>query len=238
MHHVPFFPDGPGTAGLVFAWACYGIVLVGTITGAITDQRSGRIPNYLTVALCVAGLVMNGIRGAWLASLGHGVWLWAEPSVGLGILDGVLFGMAGFGLAFALFFLQWLLGVCGGGDLKLFAALGAWVGWTWAVGLLFVTLLCVVVIVFVRGVGRMMRGKPVGFQRPPTNAKKAKNAAVLPEPAATRRRSRAMDTIYAPSMALSVAFTLLWVWRFDLGIAQQPSPKTDVVKRIETEHMR
>src|SRR4051812_43928021 len=200
MPHTLFFPDGPGTLGLVFAWACYAIVLLGTITGAVTDQRSGRIPNYLTVALLIAGLIMNAIRGAWLASLGHSVWLFQEPTIPLGILDGLLFGMAGFCLAFSLFFVQWILGVCGGGDLNLFAALGAWVGWTWAVGLLVVTLICVVVIVLIRGVGRMMRGKPVGFQRPPVHAKTAQKAQALAEATSPRRRARRMDTIYAPSM--------------------------------------
>ena len=74
---------------------------------AVVDLRSRRIPNWMTGALIAAGLVQSGMA-FWSVSTGQA---WA----GIGV---------GFGLTFALF----ALGGMGGGDVKLFAGIGAWVG--------------------------------------------------------------------------------------------------------------
>jgi prepilin peptidase CpaA len=73
----------------------------------ISDIRTHKIPNWLTVPACAAALVFHSLlRG----------------------LQGMSFSLAGlaFGLA-ALLFIHLLKGI-GAGDVKLFAALGAWVG--------------------------------------------------------------------------------------------------------------
>jgi len=77
------------------------------MVGAIFDARSRRIPNQFTLAALAAGLV---IRGAFegLMGLESAIWGALLPS-------GILF----------LFFLA---GGMGGGDVKLMAAVGAWVG--------------------------------------------------------------------------------------------------------------
>ena len=74
---------------------------------AAVDLRSRRIPNWITLALMASGLVQSAMASS-LLTLGQS---WG----GLGI---------GFGLTFILF----ALGAMGGGDVKLFAAVGAWVG--------------------------------------------------------------------------------------------------------------
>ena len=93
-----------------------------------TDFRMQRIPNYLTVPAAIAGLVCSlllpGSPTSWQDSL------------------------LGFGLGFAIFFLPFLLGGGGAGDLKLVAALGAWLGWfhlllALAVSLIFATLFAI-----------------------------------------------------------------------------------------------
>lgn len=83
--------------------------LVGTFTAlaAGTDLRFRRIPNYLTVPAALLGLAYHT-----LAPTGFGFWA----------------SLAGLGVGFSLLLAPWLLGGGGMGDVKLLAALGAWLG--------------------------------------------------------------------------------------------------------------
>lgn len=85
-----------------------GAVLV-TFLGAVTDVRSARIPNRLTYsALGAALLVRIGLMG----------------------LTGLKSGAIGILIAGGAFCLLFMLGAMGGGDMKMMAAVGAWVGGT------------------------------------------------------------------------------------------------------------
>jgi prepilin peptidase CpaA len=83
------------------------LALTLAIAATVTDLRSRRIPNPLTlggaVVALLAHLALSGPRGAMFAAAG---WV-----VGL-----------------VLFLLPFALGGMGGGDVKLLAALGAWLG--------------------------------------------------------------------------------------------------------------
>jgi prepilin peptidase CpaA len=73
----------------------------------VTDLRSRRIPNWLVLPFMVAGICVSG-------------WLHGWPGIGHS-LSGLAVGAAVLGV------LYWLGGM-GMGDLKLCAAIGAWVG--------------------------------------------------------------------------------------------------------------
>ncbi len=83
-----------------------GAVLV-ALVGAVIDVRSARIPNRLTYTALLAALPLR------TALLG---------------LSGLKSGAIGMLVAGGLFSLLYMLGAMGGGDMKLMAAVGAWVG--------------------------------------------------------------------------------------------------------------
>lgn len=84
------------------------LVLVVTATAAVTDARSGQIPNGLSVSLLCGVL------------LGDLVW---------GGTAEVLSSLAGLVLSGAVPLLLFSRGAMGGGDVKLLAAIGAALGW-------------------------------------------------------------------------------------------------------------
>ncbi len=77
------------------------------LMACVTDLRSRRIPNVLTFGGALAALVFH------TASTGSA---------------GLLTSFAGWGLGVVFFLLPFVLGGLGGGDIKLLAALGAWLG--------------------------------------------------------------------------------------------------------------
>lgn len=77
---------------------------------ALTDYRTRRIPNWLTVPAAISGLVYSAV----------------SPT-GMGLPA----SLAGFAVGMALLLLPWLLGGGGMGDVKMLAALGTWLGPIW-----------------------------------------------------------------------------------------------------------
>jgi prepilin peptidase CpaA len=91
---------------LVQKWFLIGGVFV-ALAGAVIDVRTARIPNPLTYSALLAALVLR------FAFLG---------------LSGLKSGAIGMLVAGGLFLLLFMFGAMGGGDMKLMAAVGAWVG--------------------------------------------------------------------------------------------------------------
>jgi prepilin peptidase CpaA len=87
-----------------FAWWPTVVVLA---VATFTDLRSRRIPNWLVLPFMAAGLIIPACLMGW-----HG------------------FGqsMEGFGLGAAVFGILSIVGGMGMGDVKLVAAIGAWIG--------------------------------------------------------------------------------------------------------------
>jgi Flp pilus assembly protein protease CpaA len=114
---------------LPFAIAFVGILAAGLAYAAYVDWTTMKVPKGLTIGLLASGVLLNGVRGAWLAAEGNRVWIINEPNALLGALDGLLMSITGFLLGFVLFFGFWIFGLGGGGDVKLVGATGAWLGW-------------------------------------------------------------------------------------------------------------
>jgi prepilin peptidase CpaA len=74
---------------------------------AAIDYRTKRIPNWLTVPGALAGLVYSALFPGGI---------------------GILWSLAGFAVGLSLLLVPWLLGGGGMGDVKMLAALGAWLG--------------------------------------------------------------------------------------------------------------
>src|SRR4051812_34982983 len=99
-----FFPDP--LFGWIFLAALFGILAV----AAWKDLQAMLVPKWLTVPALALGVLFNVVRGVWLSSSGHAAWIFGESGPALGGLDGLLFSLLGFLVAFGLFFLMWILG--------------------------------------------------------------------------------------------------------------------------------
>jgi prepilin peptidase CpaA len=89
-------------------WIAWWPTLLAVAVATITDIRSRRIPNWLVFPFLLSGLVVSSWVGGW-----HGLW---QSLGGLG-LGALVYGV-----------LSWLGGM-GMGDVKLCAAIGAWIWW-------------------------------------------------------------------------------------------------------------
>jgi prepilin peptidase CpaA len=83
------------------------IALAVGVTACITDIRTRRIPNVLTFGAAVAAVLFHGFEAG---------------------VPGLQSAATGWVVGTALFLPFFLLGGMGGGDVKLLAALGAWLG--------------------------------------------------------------------------------------------------------------
>lgn len=125
-----------------------GLLLAVAAVGAVTDVRAGKVWNSLTYPAIVAGLVLN----AALA-----------PPVGLGLAQASL----GLAVGFVPLFVFYLAGGIGGGDVKLMAAAGAFLGaYDTAIALMYAcvtgAVLVVAIVLWREGpVGMLLRLKSV-----------------------------------------------------------------------------
>jgi len=140
--------DGSG-AGL-HGYLAFGLLTAVVLTAAVFDWRTGRIPNLLLGPAIAAGFVLAAAMG--FAEAGH---------IGLfnGLKNAGIAMLAGFIPAFLIF----MAGALGGGDVKLFAAIGA-IAANWEVvlgaafyGFIGAALIAVIIMVRRRIVGNTLR---------------------------------------------------------------------------------
>lgn len=82
-------------------------VLAIVSAAAIWDVTTRRLPNGLTIGAAIIAIAIHAVVGGW---------------------SGVLTSASGWCVGFALFFPLFVLGGMGAGDVKLLAAIGAWLG--------------------------------------------------------------------------------------------------------------
>ena len=212
MDVKPFFPD-PLTAGIFF------FVLVGFLSvAAYIDTKTFRIPKWLTLPLLGTGIIVNVIRGAWMASLDREVWVLGTGSMWLGAADGLLFALWGAAAAFGIYFAMWLIGFVKGGDVKLVTAIGAWIG-AFNI-LLFIVASGAVLVLWT--IGRLFAG---GFT-PRDFARRRRQFEKMPDmkKGEIDKFARRGMTFSVPA-AVAAALVMLWVFRYDLQLVDpKPTP--------------
>ncbi len=217
--HISFFPEP------AFGWTYLGALLAILAAASCLDLRWMVVPKWLTVPALALGVVFNVARCGWLGAVGQPVWALGANGPVVGALDGLLFAAAGFVVGFSLFFLMWILGVCGGGDVKLFAALGAWLGPVLAIAVLAVTVGIVCVFVFFRVVFAVCSGNWKMLKQRPTPA----NRRPQPRQAGRQPRRRALG--FSLPVAVATALVLPYVFRVELHFVKPPEP-------VRTAHAR
>jgi prepilin peptidase CpaA len=128
MPQGPFFYPDP-----IFGWTFYAVLLGFLAVATYIDVKSLRIPKPLTLSMLAVGVVFSVVRGVWMGGVIQAndshlvVWHFAQSPF-WGAIDGLICSLEGFAAGLLLFYVLWLVKVMRGGDVKLVAALGAWVG--------------------------------------------------------------------------------------------------------------
>jgi Flp pilus assembly protein protease CpaA len=189
----PFFPSP------AFGWAFLSALGAILVAACYFDLRHLTIPNKLTVPALLAGFSANTIRGAWLGLENGSVWA--------GAVDGIWFALLGFLLGFVLFFVFWQMGICGGGDLKLFAAVASWLGWRCSFWVWLASFTLLAMILTTRSVIRYIYPNP--------QLDGANQTDLASAPPGKKRRGLLP---YALPLTLSAVVVTLWFFRGELRL--------------------
>lgn len=219
MTRPDFFPD------LAFGWTFYAVLVSLLIAATIFDFRTFTIPKKISVSCFVLGILFNLSRGLWLGLQSKDVWYlssWFGPGPVTGILDGFLFSAAGAGFSFVLFLGLWQLKVVRGGDVKLYVAVGAWVG-VWYFLYLLVASVVVHVIVAMLFMPYVMLTQGFGQARKQFSAAEVKYNKGQDKGKANRKPKHRGMTQSFPLM-VATAVVLLVVFSIDLGL--RPAPES------------
>jgi Flp pilus assembly protein protease CpaA len=188
---APFFPD------LAFGWTFYLALVSITLIAAWIDWKKLIVPKVLALIMLGTGIIFNLVRGGWLGANGQPGNYFGQTGLFWGLTEGFLFSLAGFAVGFGLFFALWVLQTCGGGDVKLFGAMGAWLGPLWTIYILIGTWFLVAFCY--AGFNSVRHFFKHGLKR------------------------QKQQVAYSFPVAVSTAIILLWVFRFDLHLAERPA---------------
>jgi prepilin signal peptidase PulO-like enzyme (type II secretory pathway) len=205
----PFFSEP------LFGWLFVGALMGLLALAAVVDIRTARIPKSITLTTAACGLLANIARGALLGLQGKECWHLGLGSVWLGAADGLLFAVAGLFFGFIVFTGMYLLGSCGGGDVKLCAAIGAWIGAFYTVFLLMTSV--GVLVLWIGGKIALGGAPALGRMRKDQEQVKGNRPKGLP----------ANRITFSLPAAVSAALVMLWFFRFDLQLDTPPAPEQE-----------
>lgn len=202
-----FFPNTE------FAWVFLASLVAILAVCAYVDWRRTVIPKWLTLPLLGLGVLVSLVRGGWLGAEERALWFLPTGNVYLGLADGFLFALVGFIVGFGMIFAMWILGTCGGGDVKLFAALGTWLGPIYSIYVLAASLVVLLVEVVFKLVALRLSGKSI--LKAMEKERKQRAAKTPPK---TPEKFR---ITYSFPVAVATLAVLLWIFRADLGLAER-----------------
>lgn len=163
---------------------------------AVSDLRTRRLPNWLTVPAFAAGLVAHTVMNGF---------------------SGLGFALLGFCTGFGILLVLWLIGGGGGGDVKLMGALGAWLGSSLTVAVFFTSTLLTVgataVILMAGMIGRGYGYVHRRYMRPadPRRSGKHKQPVDIEEARVAARTKRRLMP-YAVPVAFGTWAVLALAW--------------------------
>src|SRR5258708_384 len=107
-----------------------GCLSVFTAVAAVTDLRTRKIPNKLTVPLFLLGILFQ---------------LAFHPYGDQTVVGSLLNVAAAFALGFGTLFVLWMVGGGGAGDTKMMGALSVWLGWKMTIAVLILSTIIVLI---------------------------------------------------------------------------------------------
>ncbi len=182
------------------------MVLLFTSAAVFNDLRTRRIPNWLTVPSLVLALVVHGCHGLVV----HG---------GHGLLDELVFSLLGFAAGFGVLFLLWLIGGGGAGDVKMMAALGAWLGWKWTLAVFLVSAVVTLVLATVRMACRVIARATADSSEVQPSGRRSGGRAAPASHGGKGEGAQRFPVPYAVPVALStwIVLALAWTWAWQWG---------------------
>lgn len=177
--------------------AAYDIAFVSAVTvfttaAAVSDLRTRKLPNWLTVPTFLLAILFHAITGG---------------------SSGVALSLLGFATGFGILLVLWLIGGGGGGDVKLMGALGAWLG---PMLTLQVFLASAVLIVLLSGghLAYLLTSRGMTYLRKRMGAASFSNAsgAAVRDESWIRERQRFRIVPYAVPVALGTWGVLAVAW--------------------------
>jgi prepilin peptidase CpaA len=163
------------------------VVLTASVVAGVTDVWKFKVYNALTLPLLLSGLLYHAVVGGWA-----------------GFLGSLVGGLFGFGLLLVFF----LRGGMGGGDVKLMAGIGAWLGvpatfTVFLAGSLAAGLYAVVLVAITGRVRQAPASPPEGPHAQP-------EGRVAAEVKRSDRRRRVIP--FAAMIAVGLAALIVWAW--------------------------
>jgi prepilin peptidase CpaA len=170
-------------------FAPYELILIGclsvfTSVAAVTDLRTRKIPNKLTLPAFLLGILFQ---------------LWFHPYGDQTVVGSLLNVAAAFALGFGTLFVLWMVGGGGAGDTKMMGALSVWLGWRMTISVL-------VLSTFIVLIGTMAATL---FQKRNKKLSRTREGQEPRVAGTTDKHNRRLMT-YAFPVALATWIVLLW----------------------------